>query len=367
MPAVALREDKVLLIVTIALVLVGVMMIYSASNVIAFKKFGEGSYFLAKQLVWAVFGLGMLWLASRVHYRHLQKAVIPLTLLSLVFLGAVLVPGVGQEINGARRWLRVGSVMFQPSEFAKLSLVIYMAHYLTKGPEKIQGFVYGLLPVLAVTGLGVLLVLVEPDLGTAVTITLVVVSLLFIGGARPRHLFILGLSAVPVLAYLILGTDYRRQRWLTYLDPWRDPSDAGFQIIQSFLAFGSGGNFGVGLGEGRQKLFFLPYPHTDFIFSVIGEELGLVGALSILFCFLLLVWRGLSLATRVEDPFGQFLAAGITLMIGLAALINLAVVTGLLPTKGLPLPFVSYGGSSLVANLIGMGILLSISRHRDVP
>jgi len=367
MPAVARREDKVLLILTLVLVLVGVMMIYSASNVIAIKKFGEGSYFLVKQLIWVTIGMSMLWLASRVHYRHLQRAVIPLTILSLILLGVVLIPSIGQEINGARRWLRVGSIVFQPSEFAKLSLIIYLAHYLTKGPEKVQGFVYGLLPVLAITGLGVLLILVEPDLGTAVTLALVVVSLLFIGGARPRHLMILGLSALPVLAYLILGTEYRRQRWLTYLDPWRDPSDAGFQIIQSFLAFGSGGEFGVGLGEGRQKLFFLPYPHTDFIFSVIGEELGLVGTLSILFCFVLLVWRGLKLATRVEDPFGQFLAAGITLMIGLATLINLAVVTGLLPTKGLPLPFVSYGGSSLVANLVGVGILLSISRHREVP
>lgn len=367
MPAVAQREDRILLILTLVLVFVGVMMIYSASNVIAFKKFGEGSHFLLKQLMWVTLGVGMLFLVSRFHYRHLQRAVIPLTIFSLILLGVVLVPGVGQEINGARRWLRVGSMVFQPSEFAKLSLIIYLAHYLTKGPEKMQGFVCGLLPALAITGLGVLLILVEPDLGTAVTLALVVVSLLFVGGARLRHLFILGLSSLPVLAYLIWGTEYRRQRWLAYLDPWRDPSDAGFQIIQSFLAFGSGGELGVGLGEGRQKLFFLPYPHTDFIFSVIGEELGLVGTFSILLCFLFLVWRGLKLATRVQDPFGQFLAVGITLMIGLAALINLAVVTGLVPTKGLPLPFVSYGGSSLVANLIGMGILLSISRYREAP
>jgi cell division protein FtsW len=367
MPAVNQRGDKVLWILTLLLVLIGVMMIYSASNVIAFKKFGTGSYFLIKQMVWVSMGTGMLWAISRIPYRVWQGWVVPLTIFILILLGMVLIPGIGQEINGARRWFRIGPVVFQPSEFAKLAMVIYLAHYLTRGPEKVQGFVYGLLPALVVTGLGVLLILLEPDLGTAVTLALVALVLLFIGGARVRHLLILCLCALPVLAYLILGTEYRRQRWLTYLDPWHDPSDTGFQIIQSFLAFGSGGEIGVGLGEGRQKLFFLPYPHTDFIFSVIGEELGLVGTLLILFCFALLVWRGLKLACWVADPFGQFLAVGITLMIGLAALMNLGVVTGLLPTKGLPLPFVSYGGSSLLVNMIGMGILLSISRTRDIP
>jgi cell division protein FtsW len=367
MPSVTQREDRFLWILTLILVLVGVMMIYSASNVIAFKKFGTGSHFLIKQLVWISIGLSLLWVISRFPYRYWQRVVLPMTIVLLLLLGVVLIPGVGQEINGARRWLRIGPVVFQPSEFTKLAMVIYLAHYLTKGTGRVEGFVHGLLPALVVIGLGVMLILLEPDLGTAVTLALVVVILMFIGGARLRHLSILCLSSLPVLAYLILGTEYRRQRWLTYLDPWRDPSDAGFQIIQSFLAFGSGGELGVGLGEGRQKLFFLPYPHTDFIFSVIGEELGLVGTLLVLFCFALLVWRGLRLASQVADPFGQYLAVGITLMIGLAALMNLGVVTGLLPTKGLPLPFVSYGGSSLVANLIGVGILLSISRYREAP
>jgi len=367
MPSIKQREEKVLLILALLLVLVGVMMIYSASSVIALKKYGEGGYFLTRQLIWASAGMALLFLVSRIPYRIWQKWVIPLTLFSLILLGIVLVPGLGQEINGARRWLRIGPVSFQPSEFAKLGLLIYLAHYLTKGSGKMNQFVHGLLPVLVVTGLGVVLIVLEPDLGTAVTLGLVILLLLFVGGARASHLSILGLCLVPVLAFLIMGTEYRRQRWLTFLDPWQDPSDTGFQIIQSFLAFGSGGGLGMGLGEGRQKLFFLPYPHTDFIFSVIGEELGMLGTFLILFCFMMLVWRGLRLASQVVDPFGQFLAVGITLMIGVAALINLGVVTGLLPTKGLPLPFVSYGGSSLVANLIGVGLLISISRHREIP
>ncbi|NIM09847.1 MAG: FtsW/RodA/SpoVE family cell cycle protein, partial [Planctomycetales bacterium] len=261
-------------------------------------------------------------------------------------------------------WLRIEGFVFQPSEFAKLAWVLFLAHYMARLPGRVGDFTNGLLPVLGLTGLAVVLILLEPDLGTAVTFSVVALMLLFAGGAKVRHLAVLCLSLLPVLFYLIWGSDYRRERWLTYLDPWRDPSDSGFQIIQSFLAFGSGGAWGAGLGEGRQKLFFLPYPHTDFIYSVIGEELGLVGTFLILCCFVVLVWRGLRVGLRAADPFSQYLAVGISLMIGLGALINLAVVTGLLPTKGLPLPFISYGGSSLVVNLVGIGLLLGISRGR---
>lgn len=396
MPDVARREDRFLLFLTGILVLVGLMMIYSASNVIAFKKYGESNYFLIRQLIWTALGVALLYGVSWIPYRFWQKWAIALTLGTFVLLGLILIPGLGVEVNGARRWFRVGPFAFQPSEFAKLALIIYVAHYLAKHHEREQErsdlkgwsgwgrtgysgilrkvrqvrkgptrFLGGLLPVLSVAGLGLVLIVVEPDLGTTVTLGLVILMMLFVGGAKLLHLSMLGLCLLPVLAYLILGTEYRRQRWLSYLDPWQDPSDTGFQIIQSFLAFGAGGEFGVGLGEGRQKLFFLPYPHTDFIFSVIGEELGLVGTLIVLFCFMLLVWRGIRLSTWVTDPFGQFLAVGITLMIGLSALINLGVVTGLLPTKGLPLPFLSYGGSSLLANLVGVGLLLSISRYRE--
>jgi len=396
MPDVARKEDRFLLFLTCILVLVGLMMIYSASNVIAFKKYGEGSYFLIRQMIWAAIGMALLYGVSWIPYRFWQKWAMVLTLGAIILLGLVLVPGLGVEINGARRWFQVGPLTFQPSEFSKLALIIYVAHYLAKHHEKRPGvtglkdwsgwgrnghsgilrkvrierkgltqFLGGLLPVLSVAGLGLVLIVVEPDLGTAVTLGLVILIMLFVAGAKLLHLSMLGLCLLPVLAYLVLGTEYRRQRWLSYLDPWQDPNDTGFQIIQSFLAFGAGGEFGVGLGEGRQKLLFLPYPHTDFIFSVIGEELGLVGTLIVLACFMLLVWRGIRLSIRVTDPFGQFLAVGMTLMIGLSALINLGVVTGLLPTKGLPLPFLSYGGSSLVANLVGMGFLLSISRYRE--
>jgi cell division protein FtsW len=242
--------------------------------------------------------------------------------------------------------------------------VIYLAAYLARKSDKITWFRNGLLPVLIVVGLLSGLVLLEPDLGTVVVLGLVTVSLLFLGGARITHLAGLGLCAIPVVLVLVLGSSYRRQRLMTFLAPWKDASDAGFQITQSFLAFGSGGPFGVGLGEGKQKLFFLPEAHTDFVLALVGEELGFIGTAIVTLLFALFVWRGFQIAARARMPFGRHLGMGITLLIGGQALVNAAVVTGLLPTKGLTLPFVSYGGSSLVVSLMGVGILLSISRDR---
>jgi len=246
----------------------------------------------------------------------------------------------------------------------KLVAVIYMAAYLTKKGDKITSFRDGLLPALIVLGLLSGLVLLEPDLGTVVVLGLVTVGMCFLAGARLSHLVALGLCAIPVVLVLVLGSSYRRQRLMTFLAPWKDASDAGFQITQSFLAFGSGGPFGVGLGEGKQKLYFLPEAHTDFVLALVGEELGLVGTAAVTLLFAFFVWRGFHIAARARVPFGRYLGMGITLLIGGQALVNAAVVTGLLPTKGLTLPFVSYGGSSLVVSLIGVGILLSISRDR---
>lgn len=367
MPPAIRSEDRFLWIVTLTLVGFGIIMIYNASSVIALKQHGAAGYFLFRQAIWAGIGITALYVVSRLHYRIWQKGVLIVTVMSLLALVMVLMPRYGQEINGASRWIQLGPVSFQTSEFAKFGLVIYLAHYLTKGSEKLGHFIGGLFPALFVVGVALVLILQQPDLGTAVCLGLVAFSMLFIGGARFKHLSYMVLGSMPLLAYLILGTAYRRQRFLTYLDPWQDSSNTGFQITQSYLAFGSGGVSGVGLGAGNQKLFFLPHPHTDFIFSVIGEELGLIGSLAVMLGFVLLIWRGFALANHVSDPFGKYLAFGITLMIGVSALFNMGVATGLLPTKGLTLPLISYGGSSLVAYLMGIGILLSIARHKDRP
>jgi len=276
----------------------------------------------------------------------------------------VLVPSLGVAVKGARRWLRLGSISIQPAEMAKLVVVMYLAKYLTKKADKLADFRSGLLPVLLVIGVLAGLILLEPDLGTVLVIGMVTVAVLFLGGARITHLVGLGLCAIPAVLMLILSSGYRRQRLMSFLAPWKDASDSGFQITQSFLAFGSGGPFGVGLGEGKQKLFFLPEAHTDFVLALVGEELGLAGTATVILLFVVFVLRGFQIAARAREPFGKYLGMGITLLIGVQALVNAAVVTGLLPTKGLTLPFVSYGGSSLVVSFVGVGMLLSISRDR---
>ncbi len=357
--------DHTLLIVTITLALVGLVMVFSASAVVAGNRFHDSGYFLKRQLAWLTFGFLLLHLASRIDYVWWKRLSIPLLGLIMVLLVMVLIPSLGVAAKGARRWLRLGPISMQPAEMVKLVTVIYLAAYLTKKEDRITIFSSGLLPVLIVVGLLSGLVLLEPDLGTVVVIGLVTVGLLFLGGARISHLLTLGLCAVPVVLALVLGSSYRRQRLMTFLAPWKDASDAGFQITQSFLAFGSGGPFGVGLGEGKQKLFFLPEAHTDFVLALVGEELGLVGTGAIILLFALFVVRGFQIAARARIPFGRYLGMGITLLIGIQALVNACVVTGMVPTKGLTLPFVSYGGSSLVISLVGVGILLNISRDRQ--
>ena len=357
--------DHTLLIVTITLALVGLVMVFSASAVVAGNRFHDSGYFLKRQLAWLTFGFLLLHLASHIDYVWWKRLSIPLLGLITVLLVMVLIPSFGVAAKGARRWLRLGPISMQPAEMVKLVTVIYLASYLTKKEDRITIFSSGLLPVLIVVGLLSGLVLLEPDLGTVVVMGLVTVGLLFLGGARTSHLLMLGLCTVPVVLVLVLGSSYRRQRLMTFLAPWKDASDAGFQITQSFLAFGSGGPFGVGLGEGKQKLFFLPEAHTDFVLALVGEELGLVGTGAIILLFALFVVRGFQIAARARMPFGRYLGMGITLLIGIQALVNACVVTGMVPTKGLTLPFVSYGGSSLVISLLGVGILLNISRDRQ--
>ena len=357
--------DHSLLIITIVLALVGLVMVFSASAVVAGNRFHDPGYFLKRQLAWLAFGFLLLHLASHIDYVWWKRLSIPLLGLTVVLLVMVLIPSLGMSAKGARRWLRLGPISVQPAEIAKLVAVMYLAAYLAKKEDRLTGFLSGLAPALLVIGVLGGLVLLEPDLGTVVVMGSVAIGLLFLGGARLSHLLSLGLCAVPAVLVLVLSSSYRRQRLMTFLAPWKDASDAGFQITQSFLAFGSGGLFGVGLGEGKQKLFFLPEAHTDFVLALVGEELGLVGTGVIILLFALFAIRGFQVAARARMPFGRYLGMGITLLIGVQALINACVVTGLVPTKGLTLPFVSYGGSSLVTCMFGVGILLNISRDRQ--
>ncbi len=357
------KFDYILLSLVLALVGFGIVMVYSTTAIIAGERFQDPMYFLKRQAIYAGIGFCFMIVMMMVPYPLLRRCAYPVLGLCVLLLVAVLIPGIGRRAGGAMRWLRVGSFSFQPSEFCKLWLIIFLAHFLTKKEEKIRSFSFAFLPTLVLSGLVIVLVLKEPDFGAALFLTSLVFLLLFVSGARVSYLLGSMLLAAPVVYYFLTSASYRYKRLLSFIRPWEDPGGTSFQIIQSFLSFGSGGLFGLGLGEGRQKLFFLPAPHTDFIFSVIGEELGLLGALMVLLVFLLLTLRGIRISHALEDRFGSYLALGITLMISLQAVINMGVVLGLLPTKGLTLPFVSYGGTSLITNLTGVGILLQLSSH----
>ncbi|MBI2988772.1 MAG: putative lipid II flippase FtsW [Deltaproteobacteria bacterium] len=347
-----------------ALLAVGITMVLSTSYLYSQERFSDGTYFFRKQLTAAGAGLATLVVAALLPPASYRRFAYPLLALTLFVLILVLVPGIGLSRGGARRWLPLGGFAFQPAELAKISLVLYLAHSLAKKGEKVQTFAMGLLPHLIIGGLFLGLVMLEPDLGTTLILGMLLVLMLFVGGAKFSHLAVIGLMALPAVALAVVGAEYRLRRLLIFLDPWRDASSTGFQIIQSYIAFGSGQLWGRGLGESRQKLFYLPEAHTDFIFSVIGEELGLLGAVAVLALFGVVVVRGFRLVSRIDEPFCQYLAFGLTILLGLQALIHMGVVMGLMPTKGLVLPFISYGGSAMVMNLTCAGILLSLSRGR---
>ncbi|HEY6200007.1 MAG TPA: putative lipid II flippase FtsW [Candidatus Binatia bacterium] len=347
-----------------ALLAVGITMVLSTSYLYAQERFGDGTYFFRKQLIAAGIGFVGLLIAAAMPVEVYRKLAYPLMAAVLLVLVFLLIPGIGAVRGGARRWVVLGGFAFQPAELAKLSLLLYLARSLAKKTDKMASFTLGVLPHLVVGGLFIGLIVLEPDLGTAVTLGLLLILMLFIAGAKLSHLVYLGLAALPVVAVAIMGAEYRLRRMMTFLDPWRDASKSGFQIIQSYIAFGSGQLLGRGLGESRQKMFYLPEAHTDFIFSVIGEEMGLLGAFGVLALFAVIIVRGLRLTSRIEEPFSQYLAFGLTTLLGLQALIHMSVVMGLLPTKGLVLPFISYGGSAMMVNLIEAGMLLGLSRGR---
>jgi cell division protein FtsW len=313
-----------------------------------------------------MFGILLTLFIMSIDYRILEKYSKTILLISLALLVLVIMPGVGKEISGAKRWFRFFGFSFQPSELAQLAMIIYMASFLSRNDKNIKDFYSGFLPVMIMLGIFALLILVQPDLGMSVALVVITFFMLFVGGIRLSHLGAIILLSLPALYLLIYRVPYRRARILSFLNPWQDPKGSGFQLIQSQIALGSGGILGLGLGQGMQKLFYLPAAHTDFIFSIIGEELGLIGTFSVVVLFILFILQSYKIAVNASDSFGYYLAIGITAMIAFEAIVNIAVSTGTFPTKGLPLPFVSYGGTSLVFDLISLGLLLNISRSKDL-
>ncbi|MEI8176700.1 MAG: putative lipid II flippase FtsW [Candidatus Omnitrophota bacterium] len=347
--------------ITALLICIGIIMVYSSSAIFAFERYKDSAYFLKRHCLYLVLGsisaLGVMF----IDYRRFQRYSKPLLAVAVFLLLAIVLKG--RVIGGAKRWFRIGPFSFQPSEFAKLTLIIYLSDVLARKQFKIKGFIEGFLPPALVAGFVMLLILMQPDLGTTVAVATITAILFFVAGIQPKHLMVSLLALVPLLYMVVLGAAYRRRRVLAFLDPWKDPRGAGFQVIQSFLALGSGGLFGVGLGQSRQKLFYLPESHTDFIISIIGEELGFVGTASVMALFALFLWQGMKVAFNCRDPFGRYLSLGIVSMITLEALINVGAGTGAIPTKGLPLPFVSYGGTSLMFHMIAVGILLNVAKY----
>lgn len=356
-------ERTGLFVVTCALISIGIIMIYSASAIYAYERYQDSFYFLKRHLMYLGVGFLAMMVTLAFPYRKIRYFAKPFLLTSIVLLLLVLISPLGKESGGASRWFRVGPFSFQPSEAAKIAFFIYLADILSRKKNDLDDFIHGFLPPLLVLGVIILLILLQPDLGTALTFAVVTLLMLFLAGVRLRYLLMTLASFLPAFLFLILTKPYRLRRIIAFLDPWQDPQGSGFQIIQSFLALGSGGLSGVGLGQSKQKLFYLPACHTDFIFSIIGEELGLWGTLAVLFLFVLFSWYAFQMLRRVQDRFGRLLGFGIASVMTFEALVNIGVTCGAIPTKGLPLPFVSYGGSALVFNLVGVGLLLNISRY----
>jgi len=359
-----LSSDSTIFAVSVALLGFGLVMVWSASSVLAQELHGNAYHFVIKQGLWACLGFSAMVAAMRLDYRKLRQpavvyaGVILTTLLLIVVLFM-------RPVNDVHRWLRLGGMSFQPAELAKLSLILFLAYHLERRGHRVNEFLSSLFPVLLLLGWYAFLIYIQPDLGSAATLVVVGCVMLYLAGVRMRYFAALAVLGLPVLYQAVTVAAYRRERILAFLNPWSDALGSGYQIIQSLIAVGTGGVTGVGLMEGRQKLFYLPYPYSDFIYAVIGEELGLLGAGAVVGAFLLFLWRGVRAASRAPDAFGTYLAAGLTLAIVLQAFINLSVVLGLLPTKGIPLPFISAGGSSLVLTLLSVGLVLNVSQHAD--
>lgn len=341
----------------------GLVMVFSASYITSLESRGDAFFFLRRQAFWVALGLVGMVVTSNFSYWKWRKMVPILLVLNFLLLLAVYVPGVGVEINEARRWIGLGSFTIQPSEFSKLALIIFTAAFLSKKKINMEHFWSSSFVPLAMLAVTFLLILAQPDLGTAIALAAVIGIIIFAAGIPLKQMICLIFITIPVFLYLSLSEDYRMRRIFSFLDPWADPLDTGYHIIQSLYALGPGGLFGVGLGRSRQKLYYLPEPQNDFIFAIIGEELGFLGAVTIMLLFFILFWRGFKTSLMAPDAFGSLLAAGVTAMVAVQALINIGVVTGSIPVTGINLPFISAGGSSLFFTMCGMGILMNISRY----
>jgi cell division protein FtsW len=367
-PTVASPEyDHLLMISALLLLGLGLVMVFSASGVLASDKYHDPAFFLKKQLIYAVVGVTLMLVVRRIPYQMYNRLVYLILLISLILLILVLIPGIGVRIRSASRWIKFGPLVIQPSEFAKLAIIIFLAYSMARKQEKIRFFSIGFLPHIVVAGIFILLIEKEPDFGTALALAGITFLMLFVGGTRLTHILLVILSASPLVVYVILKNKMRLERVVTFVDPWKYAQESGYQLVHSLYAIGSGGFWGLGIGKSREKLFYLPDSHTDFIFAILAEELGFLGVITVISLFAILIIRGLIISLRAQDTFGAYLAMGLTALIGLKAIINMAVVSGLMPTKGLSLPFLSYGGSSLLVNMIAVGILLNISSNTQQP
>ena len=361
-----MRENRIsLTVVTMALMCIGIVMIYSASCVNAMENYKDSLYYLKRHLLFLAMGLAACAGVMMFDFRQMQPYARRILLVSIVLLALVLIPHIGKESYGARRWFKLGAFHFQPSELAKLAMIVYTADFLARKQEIIKHFWRGFVPPVVLMGIVCILTVKQPDLGTTVETAVVVLVMIFIAGARLWHMALIGLAGGMAVVYLIIKEPYRMARIIAFLDPWQDSRGIGFQLTQSQMALGSGGVFGVGLGHSQQKLFYLPAAHTDFILSIIGEELGLLGTVAVILLFVAFIWVGTRIIRQTHNAFGYFLAIGIVMMLGLQAMVNVGVSIGAFPTKGLPLPFISYGGSALIFHLIAIGLLLNVSKHQD--
>jgi cell division protein FtsW len=362
----ARRPDPWLCVPAAALLALGVLMVLDTTYFLGREKTGDPFHFLRLHLLHIAAGLAVCAMLSQFSLAGLRRLVTPLAAISLALLIAIWIPGVGVERGGARRWIHLGPLVAEPSELVKFALVFALAAFLARRQEDIHDFKQGPLRAFVIVAPIALLVLRQPDFGTTVMLVLILFAMLFAAGARPAHLGAAGGTALAILALQAVAKPYRMRRFAAFLDPWRTARGAGFQLIQSFIALGNGGGWGQGLGLGRQKMFYLPQAHTDFVFAVVVEDLGIAGALAIFILFGTILFRGMRIAREEPDTFASLLAAGLTALLSLQALINMAVVIGLVPTKGLPLPFLSYGGTSIVMALAELGVLLALSRRPAV-
>jgi cell division protein FtsW len=365
--AAPVHVDQTLQITAFSLLALGMAMIFISSNVMAQAQYSDAYYFIKRQGIYAILGLGALFLGRSIDYHRYKPWVYRILLISLVSLVLVFAPGIGGKVRGAARWLRLGPLTLQPSEFAKLAVVLFMAFSLSRKQEKMKYFAIGFLPHMLVAGLFIALILKEPDFGTSVTLLIIVFTMLFVGGTRLTHILLALSACIPLGVLMVLRDPKKFARILSFMDPWKHGQDVGYQLKQALLAIGAGGVWGLGPGQSRAKLFYLPDCHTDFILAIFTEEMGFWGFSLVLALFAIIICRGIRLSLKAPDSFGSYLALGLTLMIGLPALINMGVVSGILPTKGLSLPFLSYGGSGLLVNLLAVGILLNISRQVKFP